>query len=114
MLDLGYLYFLLNACYVVELCYALQRGGDCVHIKKLYSKAPVIKLQMSSSISSVEEGGPTSDDQYSSRKLEWSEIDSDIGSKEEDEFDTVQDRMKKNISNELGLCFLRHFKLIVW
>ena len=61
---------------------------------------------MSSSISSVEEGGPTSDEQYSSRKLEWSEINFEIGGKEEDEFDTVQARMKKNISCELGLCVL--------
>ena len=97
---------------VVELCYAQQRGGDYVHIKKHYSKAPVFKLQMSSSISSVEEGGSTSDEQYSSRKLEWSEINSEIGGKEEDEFDTVQDRMKKNISSELGLCVLQHFKLL--
>ena len=67
---------------------------------------------MSSSISSVEEGGPTSDEQYSSRKLEWSEIDSDSGNKEEDEFNTVKDRMKKNISSELRLCVLRHFKLM--
>ena len=35
-----------------------------------------------------------------------------MGGKEEDEFDTVQDRMKKNISSELGLCLLRHFKLL--
>ena len=67
---------------------------------------------MSSSISSVEEGGSTSDEQYSSRKLEWSEINSEIGGKEEDEFDTVQDRMKKNINSELGLCVLQHFKLL--
>ena len=60
----------------------------------------------------MEEGGPTSDEQYSSRKLEWSEIDSDIGSKEEDEFDTVKNRMKKNISSEIGLCVLRNFKLM--
>ena len=64
---------------------------------------------MSSSISSVEEGGSTSDEQYSSRKLEWSEINSEIGGKEEDEFDTVQDRMKKNISSELGLLCLTTF-----
>ena len=67
---------------------------------------------MSSSISSVEEGAPTSDEKYSSRKLEWKKIDSDIGGKEEDEFDTVQDRMTKNISSELGICVLQHFKLL--
>ena len=60
----------------------------------------------------MEEGGPTSDEQCSSRKLEWSEIESDIGDKEEDEFDRVQDRTKKNISSELGLCVLQHSKLL--
>ena len=99
------------ACYVVGLCYVQQRGGDYAHIKRHYSKARVFNLKMSST-SSVEESGPTSDEQYSSRKLEWSEIDSDIGGKDADEFDTVQDRMKNNISSELGLCVLRHFKLV--
>ena len=83
---------------------------DYFHIKKHYSKSPVFKLQIYSSISSVEECGSTSDEKYSSRKLEWSEIY--IDGKEEDEFDTVQDRMKKNISSELGLCVLQHFKLL--